>query len=73
MFLGLPGNLLAWVGFIWLGIWAWRSRALPRWVAVLMLVSVPQVTLVLADLGGSALTGALWCGIGVQLLRRTEA
>ena len=72
VYLGLPGNLLAWVGFIWLGVWAWRSRALPRWVAVLMFVSVP-VTLVLADLGGGALTGALWCGVGVQLLRRTEA
>jgi hypothetical protein len=72
VFLGLPGNLLAWVGYIWLGIWAWRSRALPRWVAVLMAVSVP-VTLVLADLGGGIITGALWCGIGVQLLRRAEA
>jgi hypothetical protein len=69
VFLGLPGNLLAWIGYAWLGLWAWRRRALPRWVAVLLIVSVP-VTLVLADLGGSALTALLWCGIGVQLLRR---
>ena len=72
VFLGLPGNLLAWIGYAWLGVWAWRRRELPRWVAVLLIVSVP-VTLVLADLGGSALAGLLWCGIGVQLLRGPAA
>ncbi len=69
VFLGLPGNLIAWVGYAWLGVWAWRRRAMPRWVAALLIVSVP-VTLVLADLGGSAVTALLWCGVGVQLLRR---
>ena len=70
--LGLPGNLLAWAGHIWLGVWAWRRRALPRWVAALLFVVVP-VTLLLADLGGGILAGMLWCGIGAHLLRQPAA
>ena len=67
--LRLPGNLLAWAGHVWLGVWAWRRRALPRWTAAVLFVVVP-VTLLLADLGGGILAGILWCGVGAHLLRR---
>jgi hypothetical protein len=67
---GLPGNLIAWVGFIWLAVWAWRRRATPRWVALLMALSVP-VGVGVAEQGGSIVTAVLWCAVGAQLLRPT--
>jgi hypothetical protein len=66
---GLPGNLIAWIGLIWLGVWAWRRRATPRWVAVLMMLSVP-IGVGVAEQGGSIVTAVLWCAVGAQLLRK---
>lgn len=66
--IGLPGNLLAWIGLTWLAVWAWRRRAMPRWVAVLLAVSVP-IGVGVAEQGGSIVTAVVWCYLGAQLLR----
>ncbi len=68
---GAPGNLLAWIGMCWLATWAWRTRTLSRWVADLMVISVP-VGVGFAEYGGSIVTAALWCYIGAFLVRRGE-
>ena len=68
---GAPGNLLAWVGMCWLATWVWRTRTLPRWVAGLMVISVP-VGVGFAEYGGSIVTAALWCYVGAFLVRRGE-
>ena len=69
---GLPGNLLAFVGYLWLGVWAWRHRAVPRWAAALLWFAIP-VGVGVAEFGGSIVLALAWCGIGAQLLRRSAS
>jgi hypothetical protein len=64
----LPGNFVAWIGLTWLAVWVWRRRALPRWLAPLLFLSVP-LGVGLAEQGGSIVTAILWCAVGAQLLR----
>jgi hypothetical protein len=56
---GIPGNLLWLVGLIGLGRATARSRAMPRWVAYALPLSVIAL-LPFGELGGSILTAALW-------------
>jgi hypothetical protein len=69
---GLPGNLLAWAGMIWLAVWAWRSRGLPRWTVPLLALAVP-LGVGVAEYGFTVVTGALWCAVGAHLLRLTTS
>src|SRR5262245_60602807 len=39
---GVPGNLLWFGAMIALAAWVWRTDALPRWAAVLMVLTVPM-------------------------------
>jgi hypothetical protein len=64
---GIPGNLLWLVGTVALARWAWRARALPRWLAVGIGLTVPSA-LVLAELGGSAIAAVAWAIIGLRWL-----
>src|SRR5262249_40033282 len=65
---GMPGNLMACVGMIWLGVWAWRARAVSRWVVPMFVLTLP-VGVGLAEFGGSIITAALWCTLGAYMLR----
>jgi hypothetical protein len=64
----MPGNLVAWIGLAWLAVWVWRRRALPRWIAPLLFLSVP-LGVGMAEQGGSIVTAVLWLAVGAQLLR----
>jgi hypothetical protein len=68
---GVPGNLLALIGMTMLAWHAWRTRALPAWLAVLMVLAVP-VGVGVAEYGGSILPGLLWLIVGARLVRRTS-
>ena len=62
------------LGSVTLGVSLWRAGRVPRWVAVLLPVSMP-VTLVLSQLGSGLVVGAFWVAVGVlmgsgQLARR---
>ena len=64
---GVPGNLLAFAACIGLAIWAWRTRALPPPVAVVLAVIVPA-GLALASVGGGLVPAALWLYVGTRAL-----
>ena len=64
---GVPGNLLWLIGTVALARWAWRSGALPRWLAVGVGLTVPSA-LVLAEVGGSAIAAVVWATIGLRWL-----
>ena len=55
------------VGSVTLGVSLWRARLVPRWVAVLLPVSMP-VTLVGSQLGSGLPVGAFWVAVGALLL-----
>jgi uncharacterized delta-60 repeat protein len=63
---GLPGNLLAFLGLALIGRHAWRTRAFPRWLAVLFFLAVP-LGIGIAEYGGVLIPAALWLCVG-QLL-----
>lgn len=63
---GLPGNLLAFAGFALIGRHVWRTRAFPRWLAVLFFLAVP-LGIGIAEFGGTIIPAALWLCVG-QLL-----
>jgi hypothetical protein len=63
---GLPGNLLAFLGLALIGRHAWRTRAFPRWLAVLFFLAVP-VGIGIFEYGGGLIVAALWLCVG-QLL-----
>ena len=65
---GVPGNLLALIGMTMLAWHVWRTRALPAWLAVLMVLAVP-VGVGVAEFGGSIVPGLVWLVIGGRLLR----
>jgi hypothetical protein len=55
------------VGSVLLGASLWRARRAPRWVAVLLPVSMP-VTLVLSQAGSGLVVGAFWLAVGALML-----
>jgi hypothetical protein len=68
---GVPGNLLALIGMTMLAWHAWRTRALPAWVALLMVLAVP-IGVGVAEYGGSILPSLLWLIVGARLLQGTS-
>lgn len=63
----VPGNLLWLIGTVALARWAWRSRALPRWLALGIGLTVPSA-LVLVEIGGSTIAAVVWATIGLRWL-----
>jgi hypothetical protein len=57
--LGLPGNLLASIGFIVAALGGWRSRRIPGWAALLLGVG-GFVAILGAELGTTVLVGCYW-------------
>jgi hypothetical protein len=57
--LGLPGNLLASIGFIVAALAGWRSRRIPGWAAALLGVG-GFVAILGAELGTTVLIGCYW-------------
>jgi len=68
---GVPGNLLALIGMTMLAWHAWRTKALPAWLAVLMVLAVP-VGVGVAEYGGSVIPGLVWLLVGARLLQRAS-
>lgn len=68
---GVPGNLLALIGMTMLAWHAWRTKALPAWLAVLMVLAVP-VGVGVAEYGGSIVPGLAWLIVGARLLHGTS-
>jgi hypothetical protein len=64
--LGLAGVSGLLVGFAFLGVDALRSRALPLWCGVALIVALP-FSVVLADHGGEVLLGLSWLALGYVL------
>ena len=60
---GLPGNLLAFLGLALIGRHAWRTRAFPRWLAVLFFLAVP-IGIGIAEFGGTIIPATLWLCVG---------
>lgn len=56
---GIPGNLLAIIGWIFLGITSSRQRLLPRWAAILGAVGGVFAVL-FAEFGSGVLIGSFW-------------
>ena len=65
---GVPGNLLALVGMVWLGVAALRRRTLPIWAGVLAILA-GLLAVALSEYGTSALAGAFWLYAGARLAR----
>jgi hypothetical protein len=63
---GVPGNLLALGGMVGVAMAAWRTGTWPRWVAVLMPLSV-LLGVGLAEQGGSVFAAVLWAAIAYRL------
>jgi hypothetical protein len=57
--LGLPGNLLASVGFVVAALAGWRSKSIPGWAALLLGVG-GFVAVLAAELGTPVLIGCYW-------------
>lgn len=62
----MVANALWLVGSVVLGVSLWKAGRVPRWVAVLLPVSMP-VTLVLSQLGSGLLVGAFWVTLGALM------
>ena len=60
-------NALWLIGSITLGVSLWRAGRAPRWVAVLLPISMP-VTLVGSQLGSGLPVGAFWLAVGALML-----
>ncbi len=72
--LGLPGNLLAGIGFILAAVAGWRALRIPGWAAVLLAVG-GFVAILGSEFGTTVLIGcywlwyARWMGAGVTEAR----
>jgi hypothetical protein len=62
----MAANALWLVGSVVLGVSLWRAGRVPRWVAVLLPVSMP-VTLVLSQMGSGLLVGTFWVTLGALM------
>ena len=60
-------NALWLIGSVTLGVSLWRAGRVPRWVSVLLPVSMP-VTLFLSQLGSGLFVGAFWAYLGLLML-----
>ena len=56
---GIPGNLLAIVGMVWLGVHGLARGSLPRMIAALA-IPTGLFTVVFAEFGSSAVAAAFW-------------
>jgi hypothetical protein len=65
---GLPGNLLAFAGWLIAARGARRRGTYPLWLAILMGTSVP-VGLLGAEAGLTAVPALLWLALGLDLVR----
>ena len=65
---GVPGNLLAIVGMVWLGVAVLRRRTLPIRAGVLAILA-GLLAVGLSEYGTSALAGAFWLYAGARLVR----
>lgn len=61
------GNALWLVGSVMLAVSLWRAGLVPRWVPVLLPLTMP-VTLFLSRLGGGLPAGAFWVAVGALAL-----
>lgn len=61
--LGLPGNLLASIGFVVAALAGWRSRSIPGWAALLLGVG-GFVAILGGELGLTILIGCYWLWYG---------
>lgn len=64
---GIPGNLLAIIGMVWLGVSIIRHRRLPIWAGGLAILA-GLFAVVTAEVGTSAIAGVFWLYIAVQLV-----
>jgi hypothetical protein len=64
--IAMVANALWLVGSVVLGVSLWRAGRVPRWVAVLLPVSMP-VTLALSQMGSGLLVGAFWVALGALM------
>jgi hypothetical protein len=62
----VPGNLLAVIGMVWMGITTIRRRPLPVWAGVLAILA-GLFAVVTAENGTSVIAGVFWLYIGTQL------
>ena len=60
-------NALWLVGSVTLGISLWRAGQVPRWVAVLLPISMP-VTLLFSQMGSGLVVGAFWVAVGALMV-----
>jgi hypothetical protein len=65
--LGGPGNLMWLIGTVWIGLWAWRTRAFTRFAAVGLALTVP-FGIVGAQAGSSVVVGIAWIYIAARVL-----
>jgi hypothetical membrane protein len=63
---GVPGNLLAVIGMVWMGITMIRRCPLPVWAGVLAILA-GLFAVVTAENGTSVIAGVFWLYIGTQL------
>ena len=66
--LGLPGNLLAGIGFVVAGLAGWRSRRIPGWAALLLGVG-GFFAILASEFGTTVLIGCYWLWYARRLLR----
>jgi hypothetical protein len=66
---GLPGNLMALIGMVWLGISIMRRKTLPVWVGVLAIAG-GLFAVVMAEFGTSVIAGVFWLYIGSRFLEQ---
>lgn len=64
---GLPGNLLAIIGMVWLGVAIIRRHTLPVWAGVLAILA-GLFAVVMSELGTSIFAAGFWLYIGARLL-----
>ncbi len=70
--IGGPGNLLAAIGMVWIGVHVISSAVWPRWTGVLFILA-GLFSVLFAELGTSILAVALWTVVGVRLTRENRA
>lgn len=72
MALGAPGLLLWLIGTVRIAGHTWRAGRLPRWTAIGIGLTVP-VGMVMGEIGGSLLPGALWLYLAATKLPLTAS
>ena len=65
----LGGVWFTLIGYIVLGIMAWRGKVLPLWVGLALILGFP-LSMFLSPLGGGILFGLAWLGAGYFLSKQ---